>query len=840
MGLLSKTNSKVLPQNSSIASTGSSNEWENVSPDSQHTTIHKTNSITVEDSHVSNGDMKRDRRGGNRRSLFRAKSLVKGVAASAANAMTSTTTSKDAELTLTISSNEFEQIVGQFRNVGALDHVDDDNEDDDGFSDEEGLLDQKISSKRSARRHRSRLIFRHDSTGRVSWDIVILVLLVYVMIVTPFRIGLDSPPTSIWKPIELMIDVAFIVDIFIQFRTSYINSQGVRETDGTKIATKYLSGYFTIDFVSSIPWDYVIPDAEGSAQTASQSTRVMKTLRLAKLMKLGRMARVQKFARTFNEYIHWTPEQTQVLTAITLLILCAHFLGCLWAFAGRYGVSMNSFAVDSWQSRAGLVDADAFDEYLFGLYWAVTCVTTVGLASVEALSTMELIVAVLAMGIGVVLYGYLTAVLTAFFLHEDPQRRIVKEKMDALSSYLTKHEYPRDMRRKIKAYFRHFYDNTSAFDDVQMLHQLPYTLYESAAGFLVQKLIKNFVIFAGIDQGVVALILKVLKPMSVSGDMIVKRGQPADTMFLINKGIVNITSRTGQIVGQFRAGQSFMEYGAFRMLRKHIYNAVAVSQCELYSLHADDILSLANDMTTKVRGDLSAYEGIGVLRQNVILLEQFRAFARCSLIDLDMNDDNFEKALVVMMLGDEDDVSSPVGGSAWVDLLQSRATSGATSGASTPRSAVRARKQIAKSSSDAHASEKKHESSKKSGVKQSNSMRSAWKMIQRSHSIHHNRHVPNQDVDDACHDGFDPRRALQTIDDSGPRHLTRSGIGSPSRRVVRRPSMSVQSLRMTRNSHRETERDASESKILSTLQTIQSQMITMNARMNQLEHSSAS
>ena len=147
----------------------------------------------------------------------------------------------------------------------------------------------------------------------------------------------------------------------------------------------------------------------------------------------------------------------------------------------------------------------------------------------------ELCVAIMGMTVGIFLYGWLTAVLTAFFLHEDPHDAMVNNKMSQLTHYLKKHEYPRDMKRQIVSYFHHFYANTSSFDDVQMLQQLPYTLYESAAHFLVEKLIKNFFVFTGIEKDIVALILKVLKPMT-SNDEIVKRGQPADTMFLINKG----------------------------------------------------------------------------------------------------------------------------------------------------------------------------------------------------------------------------------------------------------------------------------------------------------------
>ena len=166
------------------------------------------------------------------------------------------------------------------------------------------------------------------------------------------------------------------------------------------------------------------------------------------------------------------------------------------------------------------------------------------------------------------------------------------------------------------------------------------------------------------------------------------------SLSLEHTGIVNVTNKLGHIVCQFRAGQSFMEYGAFRMLKKHAFNAISVSRCELYSLHADDVALLADDVTTKIRGESSPYEAIGLLRQNVCLLEQFRAYvilscvvallfiththkhthtffryAGCSLLELDVKHSRFEDAMVSMMLGDDEDLHSPIGGSEWLNIL---------------------------------------------------------------------------------------------------------------------------------------------------------------------------
>ena len=89
-------------------------------------------------------------------------------------------------------------------------------------------------------------------------------------------------------------------------------------------------------------------------------------------------------------------------------------------------------------------------EYLYSLYWSVTSLTTVGYGDITPNTTLELLIAVLAMIVGISFYGYLTAVLTAWFLAIDPNVAHMKAEMDALKSYLKKHSYPKVLSRKVQ------------------------------------------------------------------------------------------------------------------------------------------------------------------------------------------------------------------------------------------------------------------------------------------------------------------------------------------------------------------------------------------------------
>lgn len=54
------------------------------------------------------------------------------------------------------------------------------------------------------------------------------------------------------------MDVTFIVDILINFRTTYVNVADEVESDPAKIAMHYLRGWFLIDLVAAIPFDLLL------------------------------------------------------------------------------------------------------------------------------------------------------------------------------------------------------------------------------------------------------------------------------------------------------------------------------------------------------------------------------------------------------------------------------------------------------------------------------------------------------------------------------------------------------------------------------------------------------
>ncbi|EJW75789.1 hypothetical protein WUBG_13302, partial [Wuchereria bancrofti] len=98
------------------------------------------------------------------------------------------------------------------------------------------------------------------------WDWIILLLVIYTAIFTPYvaafllredssRRARFSEPLEI---IDLIVDIMFIVDIIINFRTTYVNENDEVVSHPGKIAIHYFKGWFIIDMIAAVPFDLLL------------------------------------------------------------------------------------------------------------------------------------------------------------------------------------------------------------------------------------------------------------------------------------------------------------------------------------------------------------------------------------------------------------------------------------------------------------------------------------------------------------------------------------------------------------------------------------------------------
>ncbi|PKU34641.1 potassium voltage-gated channel subfamily h member 6 [Limosa lapponica baueri] len=175
----------------------------------------------------------------------------------------------------------------------------------------------------------------HYSPFKAVWDWLILLLVIYTAVFTPysaaFLLNEEQVEEKRWdcsyscdplNIIDLIVDIMFIVDIVINFRTTYVNINDEVVSHPGKIAIHYFKGWFLIDMVAAIPFDLLI-FRSGSDETTT----------LIGLLKTARLLRLVRVARKLDRYSEYG-------AAVLFLLMCtfaliAHWLACIWYAIGN-------------------------------------------------------------------------------------------------------------------------------------------------------------------------------------------------------------------------------------------------------------------------------------------------------------------------------------------------------------------------------------------------------------------------------------------------------------------------------------------------------------------------
>jgi len=102
-----------------------------------------------------------------------------------------------------------------------------------------------------------RLIINPMSIWKTTWNIFILLIILFLAITVPYRIPFENVTPVGWVDSDMTIDTIFIFDMLMNFFTAFEDESGELVTSKKKIGINYLKGWFLLDFVSSFPISYI-------------------------------------------------------------------------------------------------------------------------------------------------------------------------------------------------------------------------------------------------------------------------------------------------------------------------------------------------------------------------------------------------------------------------------------------------------------------------------------------------------------------------------------------------------------------------------------------------------
>mmetsp|Transcript_6837 Transcript_6837/g.23893 ORF Transcript_6837/g.23893 Transcript_6837/m.23893 type:complete len:850 (+) Transcript_6837:179-2728(+) len=435
---------------------------------------------------------------------------------------------------------------------------------------------------------------------RQYWDLSQAFILMYLAIVLPVRIGfaLISPRGSGLWVMELIFDIYFMLDIWLNFYTPYYDSVGKLVTAPAKIKSFYLKGWFVLDFIATFPTDYLMDIAnmgkEDDSKSGSDSiVRLLRILRLFKLSKLLRLARVGRLIKRYEADLYLYLRFIHTLRLLLLMFFLGHMLGCLFYLSSnpdymsdkekgdwekqdaRWWVAEGWFdnSKDYCFPREGLDmpvvesptgynltelgcrlhndttreqqiwirNADYVERYVASLYWAFTTTTTVGYGDISATTLLERVMAIVGMLLGGFSFTMLVSNMSKLAAEEGSASTSKKLKLEAVNEYIRYRRFPKVFRTAITQYYERLWSGSAAFNEGELLCNLPPTLRGRLVRFLYWKIVVRLPIFYKLDHFFLSKVCLLIQPtVAVAGDLIIQAGDVEHLMYLMLKGEVEL------------------------------------------------------------------------------------------------------------------------------------------------------------------------------------------------------------------------------------------------------------------------------------------------------------
>ncbi|XP_046437357.1 potassium voltage-gated channel subfamily H member 6-like isoform X3 [Daphnia pulex] len=443
----------------------------------------------------------------------------------------------------------------------------------------------------------------HYSPFKAVWDWIVLLLVIYTAIFTPYVAafllneydfsskkskGYGDDPIVI---IDLLVDVMFIIDILINFRTTFVNNNDEVVSHPGKIAVHYFRGWFLIDLVAAIPFDLLLFGSDTDEQTTT----------LIGLLKTARLLRLVRVARKIDRYSEYGAAVLLLLMATFALI--AHWLACIWFAIGNAERPLLRAKI-GWLDHLANATHQFYtanntggpgikSRYVTALYFTFSSLTSVGFGNVSPTTDCEKIFTICVMLVGSLMYASIFGNVSAIIQRLYSGTARYHTQMLRVKEFIRFHQVPNPLRQRLEEYFQHAWTYTNGIDLNLVLKGFPEGLQADMCLHLNRHLLNDCPAFQGASPGCLrALSMKFKTTHAPPGDTLVHRGDVLSSLHFISRGSIEIL-KDDIVMAILGKDDIFGENPCiYPTIGKSSCNIRALTYCDLHKISRDDLLDV--------------------------------------------------------------------------------------------------------------------------------------------------------------------------------------------------------------------------------------------------------
>jgi len=386
---------------------------------------------------------------------------------------------------------------------------------------------------------------------KVHWDVLIALMIIYSVLVIPWRIGFSQEATGGALVLEVVIDSFFVLDILLTFLTGFYDDREVFCGSLKAIAWRYLMSFLVIDVVSVMPVDYFVGTASDGGNDTS--AKIPKMLRMLRLLKLGRLFRLKRLTEILEETVSINMQWINMFKVIFQVVFLIHMLACLcyWLATPACPDDRPEEPCDllepvdrPWSTWVRMFHVDRINvmsRYLASFHLVTATVMAVGYGDIFPTNVEERIFSVVTQLIGAIVFGFILSAVTTLIESASPRDIESKCRMNQLKEWLTGRDVPSGLRQRIWSHFTYVGSQKSIFkDEVQILENLPTCLRIRLVQQMRHECIKRLVhIFPNEDACLITEVVMLLRPSQCSiNECIIEAGEPPLDLFFVKTGCI--------------------------------------------------------------------------------------------------------------------------------------------------------------------------------------------------------------------------------------------------------------------------------------------------------------
>lgn len=440
----------------------------------------------------------------------------------------------------------------------------------------------------------------------IYWEKLLKTCLIWVVFYQTFHFTFSSGEVYTLFVMNEIINSLFLIGWITNFFEAIVQEDGTIETRFSTLVTTYLSNpYCYMNVISAFPYELIYLAFAGRLfeprMAIAMINMILQCLKIFRL-KYKKMARHLEALTAYDVWLNRSPMTIaffRVMNVVMLFVFVAHFWSCALVFF------FDDFTVrdprDSWMSKADLVDADELERYFTALYFSITTLTTIGYGDIAPVGFWERNVWIV-MGIsGAIMYAGIFGTVTATLQKIEKKESGLTDELQTIGTFCKLYDIPLESEMKLLTYRRHQWDATQGLQIESVLSDLPFELVTEIKACLYKEDILKISYFTDCGDTFIRAIVPFIKPsVCMSGDFIVRQGDPSGELYCLKHGVANVLISLEdddvdqflgadelQIVNKIKAGEMFGNVGLLLKDSHRTASVQAQSFCELWSINKE-------------------------------------------------------------------------------------------------------------------------------------------------------------------------------------------------------------------------------------------------------------